>query len=787
MAMIPAAPDSPPDLSGSKSSKSSSFHSSSHRSSPDGILADISHFEDIGLDEDPDVRQIEHSHLGHDHKLAFRPSLRRISNGRGAMRNGTTTTLAPVRELTSPPKKNNYPPLKVQIDGALNAMHSLALPRRDLSGRRGHSPSSPLRPHQPPFSHPRSRSPSPNNAAASLSPLMPPAPRSRSRPPPIPTGAFRSASRPPRKSTQELEDEYHDSDDELPEDAALWNVPISPRPPHERPPDGNADSNSRSPSRSPGPRPIPLQHAKSSPPAPPRSPSSTSPPRHSSARPKLLRSSSMGNLRGHGGRPPQASARKVVLSELSEEAKILTEALEFHADASARRHEERVQGGKAAAKSSFDAARRESGSMMELPPLQRPNIMIDPLPISKEKEKVLSRTRPSWLPPKDQKEEKRHLKEYKKMMELSREAEKRKAAQAASAQCKRDDTRKMLQRIWDEYVFPNWDHAIKEPRTRELWWHGITPRSRGAVWQRAIGNGLALTEESFHKALERARQLQAKCADDTSGVYARAREQFEAIRRDTATAFPDLKLFMEGGPLYESVVQVLDAYCMYRSDVGYLYGLHTIAALLVLQLHTAASAFQTLANALNRPVPLAFLTADPGAMARAYSLASATLRLKFPRLSTHLCENLYLTDSQIWEPMFRTLFTNGLDIERLSRVWDCWVFEGDRVLFRAAVAVLGCLEAQLLSLSPGEDGAAAAAGQDKAAGILGFGAKRMGVGRRKSAPVQGLASSLSSSSSSSSSSLPAAAAAPALDERYWAVEVVGDEEAFMSIVREAGR
>jgi hypothetical protein len=60
--------------------------------------------------------------------------------------------------------------------------------------------------------------------------------------------------------------------------------------------------------------------------------------------------------------------------------------------------------------------------MIELPPLQRPNIMIDPLPISKEKEKVLSRTRPSWLPPKDKEEEKRHLKEYKRMMEQSREA-----------------------------------------------------------------------------------------------------------------------------------------------------------------------------------------------------------------------------------------------------------------------------------------------------------------------------------------------------------------------------
>lgn len=152
--------------------------------------------------------------------------------------------------------------------------------------------------------------------------------------------------------------------------------------------------------------------------------------------------------------------------------------------------------------------------------------------------------------------------------------EKRKAAQAASLQCRKDDTRKMLQRIWDQYVFPNWDRAIKEPRTRELWWRGITPRSRGAVWQRAIGNGLALTEESFKKALERANELRVKCEQDTSGSYTQDRERFEAIRRDAATAFADLKLFTKEGPLYESLVQVLDAYSMYRSDVGYLYGIH---------------------------------------------------------------------------------------------------------------------------------------------------------------------------------------------------------------------
>jgi hypothetical protein len=110
------------------------------------------------------------------------------------------------------------------------------------------------------------------------------------------------------------------------------------------------------------------------------------------------------------------------MSELSEEAKILTEALEFHADSSERKREENVQDGKSSRSSSSEQSKRKSNSMIELPPLQRSNIMIDPLPISKEKEKVLSRTRPSWLPPKDQKEEKKHLKEYKRMMAMSREA-----------------------------------------------------------------------------------------------------------------------------------------------------------------------------------------------------------------------------------------------------------------------------------------------------------------------------------------------------------------------------
>lgn len=112
----------------------------------------------------------------------------------------------------------------------------------------------------------------------------------------------------------------------------------------------------------------------------------------------------------------------VALSELSEDAKSLTEAFENNAVIAEQKLEDAVQNGQTAARPSIEQLSRSKTSPVSLPPLRMNNVMIDPLPISKEKEKVLSRTRPSWLPPKSQKEEKKHLKEYQRMMKFSLEA-----------------------------------------------------------------------------------------------------------------------------------------------------------------------------------------------------------------------------------------------------------------------------------------------------------------------------------------------------------------------------
>lgn len=57
-----------------------------------------------------------------------------------------------------------------------------------------------------------------------------------------------------------------------------------------------------------------------------------------------------------------------------------------------------------------------------LPPIRKSDPLIDPFQPSAEKQKYLSRTRPSWLPPKNPKEEKKHLKEYQRMLARIEEA-----------------------------------------------------------------------------------------------------------------------------------------------------------------------------------------------------------------------------------------------------------------------------------------------------------------------------------------------------------------------------
>jgi len=561
-------PGSPPGLTGSKSSKSSSFHSS-YQSDDNGILSDVGNFEDIGLEDESraeqEITDFEATPSSNPYDASFATELRANAQQRKRVPIPATNGNRIQRELTAAKGRSPFPNMQPQAKRASSTSSDRpGLMPGGMASRRGLT--GPSLPSLLTTKRNRSVSPNPQTTAEHLSM----------------TRRLSWQSGKERKSVKDLEKECDEDDgDDVPDEVYLGNVPISPRPAQERAA-SRPVSASTSPERPPkekarnvgnGTSPVPAEQGVL---RSPRSPM-----------PGVTRVASMGEFPVHHDIFPKGRAKSwtVAHSELSSETRALTEALEEHAEEEEKRELDPRQRRSLNSHSprSVPEKQRVKSAIAELPPLRRTDIMIDPLPISKEKEAVLSRTRPSWLPPKNPAEEKRHLKEYQRMMALSLEAErKREEDKRAKLTC-RDDTANSLLRIWEEHVLPNWEATTGQKRTRELWWRGIAPRSRGAVWSRAIGNELGLTDSSYTAALRRAQALEKTIerGSQLSADEGRRKSWIDKIKADAKVTFPELKIFQPEGPLHGSLVDVLKAYAMYRSDVGYTTGTNVSTALIL--------------------------------------------------------------------------------------------------------------------------------------------------------------------------------------------------------------
>ncbi|KAF2972235.1 hypothetical protein GQX73_g1283 [Xylaria multiplex] len=670
-------PGSPPGMSSSKSSKASSLHSF-NSDIGDDAGAGVGHFEEIGLEDDAISNDPHHFHDSHSrsHPNPNPYMSTFVSDLRAASAKHVGSKIhPPIRDLAHPRTQRDVisltktrpvaPSLTTQFRDVstqsltLNVGHRPRLGSRSLSARSASSASTAR----------RHRSPSPN---------MPPHSHS-SRDPNIAPRPRRSSWQSTRetKLASDAEKEFDDDDgDDIPDGFILDNVPISPRPPSER-------SSSRPVSASTSPERQPKERVRSvgngTPPVAADRGSLKSPTWRSEHSSDSQRSTTLSPTKG------RAKSWTAAISGLSAEAKALTEKLEEHADELERR-------GVLQSTIRPVPKPRVKSALAELPPLRRSNIMIDPLPISKEKEAVLSRTRPSWLPPKDPAEEKKHLKEYQRMMASSIEADKKREAARRDKEKTEAKTASDRMRVWEEDILKRWDVAIHEERTKELWWQGIPPRNRGAVWSRAIGNKLGLTTASFQAALSRAAEVEKRVENGSATADdERMMAWFSEIRADTEEqTWTELKIFQAGAPLHQSVIDVLRAYAMYRSDIGYVTGCHTIAALLLLNLDTASSTFIALANVLNRSLPLSFYSGDQGARSSAYQLVDQALVSRSPQLQRHLSDpNTIGPNFDVClNTIFLALFTRQLSLDDCSRLWDVYIFEGDRILIQAAVALL---------------------------------------------------------------------------------------------------
>ncbi|KAJ4340508.1 hypothetical protein N0V87_002493 [Didymella glomerata] len=672
----------PPDLTNSKSSKSSSFHSEtlSDYMGP----SDLSHFEEINLDDVSGGPNVFPMAPGADHRVVY--EARSISSS--SLSSIRSTPLAhpaqhSFRDLTG--RKPQYPGLKGPVNHHVRQQPQQLAPGKM---RRGFtSPSAPsLQTMNLAAPRRSSRSPSPSSAHTT-------APRTLSRkssrtldvlPSPSVNARRQSWQDAKRKTVKEREAECDDEDDELPEDAVIWNIPISPRPAQERSP---APSTSGSP-----PQPSPIGSTVSA------GPSST---RTSPAPNSRLPQPPSPNSASRTESPPTLERQRThtwqdTYGSLDPDAKKLTEALEeFQVEFERKQEIKRQQPGLARSNSLSEP--ESKSKKPTLPPIRKSDPLIDPFQPSAEKQKYLSRTRPSWLPPKNPKEEKKHLKEYQRMLARIEEAERLEAQRAQDEALAREKASRVKADYWSNLLLPNWATEMTNPELRashrKMWWNGIPPRLRGQVWSKAVGNDLEVTEGTFKIALEKAqKEIKRLDTEALDGRYAQ-------ILENTRSVFPELKMFAapstpaanDEQPLHQDLINVCLAYATYRPDISHKEnGIHHIAALLLLNL-PAPQTFITLSNLLNRPLPLSFLVHDPNAIHAAYSTTLHALSKKSPTLAKRL-EALRVEPRDYLYHMFSSLFCGRLGVEHAARVMDVYAIESDKIPPRVAVAILLVLE-----------------------------------------------------------------------------------------------
>jgi len=164
------------------------------------------------------------------------------------------------------------------------------------------------------------------------------------------------------------------------------------------------------------------------------------------------------------------------------------------------------------------------------------------------------------------------------------------------------------------------------------------------------------------------------------------KEQYiDDIRKDLHRQFPQHEMFGENGRGQEDLFQVLKAYSILNSEVGYCQAMAPIAATLLMHM-PAEDAFWCLTSICDKYLKN-YYSQGMEALQLDGQILFGLLKRVSPAGYRHLKKQkiepvLYMTE---W---FLCCFTRSLPWSSVLRVWDMFLCEGVKVLFRVGLVLL---------------------------------------------------------------------------------------------------
>lgn len=254
------------------------------------------------------------------------------------------------------------------------------------------------------------------------------------------------------------------------------------------------------------------------------------------------------------------------------------------------------------------------------------------------------------------------------------------------------DGRMVLRRVvkWQQMA-ANWAQVSGKmsDKLKERCRKGVPSKCRGIAWQLLVGS---------HEEMEK---------ESNRGVYgALVRKPFVdpelegVIERDLGRTFPTHVLFRQDNGSGQAILRnILHAYAVVDPEVGYVQGMGYIVGALLTQMpeEEAFWCFYMLMYSDKYRLRDMYRPGFPMLQLMFFQL-KCLLQQQLPKLAQHL-QDMGADMSFFASQWFLTLFVYHFQFRALLRVWDIFMMEGWKIVFRVAIALMKSEEKALLGMT----------------------------------------------------------------------------------------
>ncbi|XP_055488447.1 TBC1 domain family member 2A [Leucoraja erinacea] len=253
-----------------------------------------------------------------------------------------------------------------------------------------------------------------------------------------------------------------------------------------------------------------------------------------------------------------------------------------------------------------------------------------------------------------------------------------------------DGQEKNIQVRWENQLSgKNFGELMPSPELKNLIRNGIPKEHRKHVWKWCINRRVRHIRERYGS--NRYQELLKLCKNKQQA----ASKQIEldlprTLTNNTHFSSPSSKMV-------QMLRRMLLAYSWQNPDIGYCQGLNRLAGIALLVLQEEEDAFWCLVAIADCIMPEDYYSKTLTGSQVDQRVFKDLLSEKMPRLVSHFDQ--YNVDlSYVTFNWFLVVFVDSLLSDILLRVWDAFLYEGTKVIFRYALAIFKCNEEDILKL-----------------------------------------------------------------------------------------